>query len=139
MSGWMINIDLPLEQVSALLRGMDGATFIESHQGLSLDFGQARGARATSAFPDVGSDIAVGDITETLPWTIYDFLAERTSAVMWMVDDLTMLVTARGTTPEALGLELVHDRVPPLISTIDAEGNAYEWRAEPNPRSGTLT
>lgn len=136
---WMINILLPVENIVSLFNEIEDAKRFPVPTGIGLEFSEEAHVRVRDADPDDGTDISISDWPEELGWRIYDFLAERTTANMYMMDEGGLLLTARGLTPEDVGLELAVNRVPSLISTIEEDGSAYQWRPKPNPRSGTLT
>ena len=83
--------------------------------------------------PTNGTDVLIDDWTEKLGWRIYDFLAERTTVNLWMMDEDAMLLTARGLTPQDVGLDLAVNRVPSPVLVYDDQGGYEERRPEPNP------
>ena len=139
MSPWLINVHLPFGTTARLLEAIDDADPFPVPQGLGLRFGDDQRLRVRDAEPDEGTNILVYDWTEKLGWRIYDFLAERTTAHIWMMDEGGLLLTARGVTPDEVGLELAVNRVPSPVLIRDEHGVFQESRPEPNPRSGTLT
>ncbi|MDN5765223.1 MAG: hypothetical protein L0H96_08515 [Humibacillus sp.] len=139
MSGWMINIDLQVDSVLALFDELGDAAPFPVLGGAGWKFGKESFVRVYDADPDDGTDVLIDDWTEKLGWRIYDFLAERTTVNLWMMDDDAMLLTARGLTPQDVGLDLAVDRVPSPVRIYDDQGGYEEWHPEPNPRAGTLT
>lgn len=135
----MIHTELDFQSALKLFDEIHDASRLPRSGSLGLQFKDDGFARVRDADPDSGTDVLIGDWHEKLGWRIYDFLAERTASNMYMMDEGGLLLTARGLTPEEVGLELAIDRVPSLISTIEEDGSAYQWRPEPNPRAGTLT
>ncbi|MEO6999400.1 MAG: hypothetical protein ABI112_15065 [Terracoccus sp.] len=139
MSPWLINISLPRDIVVPLFDGISDAVRFPVPDGLGLRFAEEERIRVRDADPDEGTNIFVYDWAEQLGWRIYDFLAELTTANMWMMDEGGLLLTARGLTAEEVGLDLAVDRVPTTVLIRDDQGMVRQWRPEPNPRSGTLT
>ena len=106
MSGWMINIDLPVAEVQSLLEKVPGGRLTVSAEGFSLSFPDGVVAYGSDAAPEVGTDITVKGPSETRQWEIYRELESRTAddVVMWMMNDGAAFEAGRGTTAEALGL-----------------------------------
>lgn len=139
MSSWLINIDQPVESILPLFDELDDAVPFPVSGGAGLKFGEEAFVRVYDADPDDGTDVLIDDWTEKLGWRIYDFLAERTTVNLWMMDEDAMLLTARGLTPQDVGLDLAVNRVPSPVLVYDDQGGYEKRRPEPNPRAGTLT
>lgn len=139
MSKWFMNIRLPVESVISICQDIEHTDTFSVPSGAGLQFGDEAHIRIRDADPDEGTDISVFDWPEELGWRVYDFLAERTTAKMWMMDEGGLLLTARGLTPDDVGHQLAVNRVPSTVHIYDDHGGYEEWRPESNPRAGTLT
>jgi len=106
MSGWMINIDLPVSEVRSLLQRVREGRLTTLADGFSLSFPDGVVAYGCDAAPDAGTDITVKGPSAKRQWEIYRQLESRTpdDVVMWMMNDGAAFEAGRGTTAEALGL-----------------------------------
>jgi hypothetical protein len=108
VSGWMINIELPVADVQDLLQSMPNNGLTAVRDGFALAFcAPDVVAYGSDAAPDRGTDITVkGSPIEESSWQLYRFLEAGTSedVTLWMVNDGSQLEAARGTTAEELGL-----------------------------------
>lgn len=108
MSGWMINVELAVDDVQYLLRSLPHSRLTVDPDGFALAF-FAKGvvAYGNDATPERGTDITVkGAPLEESSWQLYRFLEAGTSenVVLWMMNDGSQLEAARGTNAERLGL-----------------------------------
>ena len=138
MSGWMINIDLPMDRVAHLLLAMEGPAATLTPSRVTLDWDDETSLEAHDASPDSGTDITVYDLTERRGWCVFDYLVDRTTENLWMMDDGGLLLSARGVTPGELGLELATNRVPEAVICFGNDGESYEWSPLKNKRDGIL-
>jgi hypothetical protein len=134
----MINIDLPIDRVAALLLAMKGATATVTTSRVTLEWDDETSLEARDASPDAGTDITVYDLTERRGWRVFDYLVDRTLENLWMMDAGGLLLSARGVTPEELGLELATNRVPEAVICFGDDGEPYEWSPLKSKRDGVL-
>jgi hypothetical protein len=138
VSGWLINIDLPFDRVAQILQRMPGATSVITPSRITLTWEDDTSLEGRDATPDAGTDMSVFDFTERRGWIVFDFLVERTTADIWMMDGGGLLLSGRGVTPEELGLDLAADRLPAEVICRDDDGETYEWSPLKNKRDGIL-
>jgi hypothetical protein len=106
VSGWMINIGLPLAEVQRLLEQLSDGQLSLFADGFSMSFPDGVVAYAADAAPEVGTDLTVKGPSPSRHWQIYKHLESRTpdDVVMWMMNDGAVFEAGRGTTAKALGL-----------------------------------
>lgn len=108
MSGWMINIELAVDEVQDLLASLPGSRLTVAPDGFALAFfAEGVVAYGSKAHPECGTDLTVKGPSPAEPaWQLYRFLETQTSddVVLWMMDDGSVLAAARGTSAEELGL-----------------------------------
>lgn len=95
-SDWLLNIELPVQQVGGLCRDIAGATVSLAPDGFTI--ARSRGsARAYDAHPDPGTDIVIRDWSESLQWTLWEHFAASTDAPMqlWQHHGLTVAIRVR--------------------------------------------
>lgn len=138
MSGWMINIDLPVDEVVPLLQGMTGARAGSTPPPAAVVWEDESSIEIWDASPDIGTDISVYDFTERRGWMVFDFLVDRTAANIWMMDDGGLLLSGRGVNPDELGLDLATNRTPVGVIRRDDNGEISEWSPLKNKRDGIL-
>src|SRR6476659_2246008 len=95
-SDWLLNIELPVQQVGGLCRDIAGATVSLAPDGFTLALSEGS-ARAYDARPDPGTDIVVRDWSERLQWTLWEHFAASTDAPMhlWQFHGLTVAIRVR--------------------------------------------
>ena len=138
MSGWMINIDLPVDEVVPLLQAMTGGRAGSTPPPAAVVWEDESSIEIWDASPDIGTDISVYDFTERRGWMVFDFLVERTAANIWMMDDGGLLLSGRGVNPDELGLDLATNRTPVGVIRRDDNGEISEWSPLKNKRDGIL-
>lgn len=138
MSGWMINIDLAVDEVVPLLQAMPGAQAGGTPPPAAVVWEDESSIEIWDASPDAGTDISVYDFTERRGWVVFDFLVDRTAANIWMMDDGGLLLSGRGVDPEGLGLDLATNRTPVGVIHRDDDGETSEWSPLKNKRDGIL-
>jgi hypothetical protein len=106
MSGWMINIELPLQQVQQILGSLPEGQVKGFPDGFSVTFADGVVAYGSDADPDAGTDIVVKGPADTRQWQLYRHLENETAddVVLWMMNDGAVFVAGRGTTARELGL-----------------------------------
>jgi hypothetical protein len=134
----MINIDLPVDRVAPLLLAMRGAAVTVTTSRVTLEWDDETSLEARDASPDAGTDITVYDLTERRGWRVFDYLVDRTTENLWMMDAGGLLLSARGVTPDELGLELATNRVPEAVVCFGDDGERYEWSPLKSKRDGVL-